>query len=70
MARFAMLTDNTPFSDLMATYSPKSLIAKGKELDLLVQGMGFKRRKYFWIFKESDRHLRERVVKWLKWLPR
>jgi hypothetical protein len=49
----------------MAFHSPRSLYASGKVLDRLAQQMGFKRRRYFWFFKESDRHLRERIVNWL-----
>jgi hypothetical protein len=35
---------------------------KGKELDLMAYTYGFKRRRVFWIFKESDRSLRERMM--------
>jgi len=50
----------------MCLSSTQSIIAGGKELDLLATSYGFKRRHYFWIFKESDRNLRERMVRFLK----
>lgn len=49
----------------MAQFSRRSLIASGKELDLLARTYGFKRRRYFWFFKESDRKLRERITRFL-----
>jgi hypothetical protein len=51
----------------MCLSSRQSIIAEGKELDLLATSYGFKRRRYFWIFKESDRKLRERMVAFIKW---
>jgi uncharacterized phage protein gp47/JayE len=50
----------------MAFSSKLSIIATGKYLDKMAMYWGFKRRIYFWIFKESDRALRERMVKHIK----
>ncbi len=33
----------------------------GKELDCIAGRLGLKRRRHFWIFKESDKHLRARL---------
>ena len=49
----------------MAKHSPTSIIAEGKDLDQMAKFYGFKRKRYFWIFKESDRAFRERIVKWV-----
>jgi hypothetical protein len=39
---------------------------RGKALDKMAKGYGFKRKRYFWIFKESDRSLRERMYRYLR----
>lgn len=40
--------------------------ATGKDLDRIACLYGFKRKKYFWIFKESDKSFRIRLLSWLK----
>lgn len=50
----------------MAFSSKLSIIASGKLLDKMAMSWGFKRKTYFWIFKESDRSLRERMIKYVK----
>lgn len=49
-----------------AYWAKYSFIAEGKVLDQLAMTYGFKRRRYFWIFKESDRKLRERMLRALR----
>lgn len=51
---------------MMCFASLQSIIASGRTLDKMAEFWGFKRKRYFWIFKESDRSLRERMVKFLK----
>lgn len=34
---------------------------KGKELDVVAWELGLKRKKYWWIFKETDKKLRKRL---------
>lgn len=51
-----------PWKDIVATSSFQSIIAKGKMLDEMAFWLGFKRKKYFLFFRESDRSLRERMA--------
>lgn len=34
---------------------------KGRGLDVVALKLGLKRKKYWWIFKESDKNLRQRL---------
>ena len=34
---------------------------KGRGLDVVALELGLKRKKYWWIFKESDKNLRQRL---------
>lgn len=43
--------------------------ATGKNLDRIANEYGLKRVKYFWIFKESDKSLRNRVKTFLRGQP-
>lgn len=38
------------------------MTAKGKVLDRIASICGIDRRQYWWIFKESDKKLRSRIV--------
>lgn len=35
---------------------------KGRELDIIAKNLGIIRKKYWWIFKETDKKLRNRCV--------
>lgn len=39
---------------------------RGKQLDKMAFHWGFKRKRYFYIFTETDRSLRERMVRHIK----
>ena len=40
--------------------------AKGKDLDNLALMLGFKRKRYFFIFKEWDKSLRRRLFNFVR----
>lgn len=46
------------------TYGDGISISSGKELDALAELFGIRRKKYFFIFRESDKSLRKRCL-WL-----
>lgn len=39
--------------------------ARGKYLDIHAKMFGLERKTYFWVFKESDKKLRERIRKFV-----
>ena len=42
---------------------------EGRELNRMADVFGIKRRRIFWVFKEGDAALRQRIVAWLSMRP-
>lgn len=41
--------------------------AKGNAVDRIAFNYGIKRKRYFFIFKESDKSLKKRIVNYIMW---
>lgn len=41
--------------------------AKGNAVDSIAFNYGIKRKRYFFIFKESDKSLKKRIVNYIMW---
>ena len=45
----------------------KVTTVKGKDLDKIAFLYGISRKRYWWIFKESDKKLKERIKQLVEW---